>query len=346
MLNVLVVGASGYIGSSAAEQLFLAGDHEVFALAPTQSAGYRLAAKELIPLVGKITDKDSVLDVVRRGNIDIIVECTSFNDATTKPNIFAAVEAAGREMLEEWKSGGSKRPPKKLGFVTVTGIWAHGSSEDPACTFEPGVDGSIRTNPPDGLVAARESYEDAVLGARDILDVGIIRTPFVFGRGGSAWTRALGPLIQAMSTQPDEIVVPVAPRTIVNFINIIDVGLAIEKLVSRLHLISGTSVVPLFPISSDRFDFQDICHADANLFGCRGTVVLRKSTDPTGKDGSDAFLDKIGRTSEMESAHARTVLGWYPKRPGFVARTNIYANSYLAIQAMAKEAREKAEKSA
>lgn len=347
MLNVLVVGASGYIGWAAAEQLFLAGDHEVFGLAPTHSAGYRLAAKELIPLVGKITDRDSVLDVVQRGDIDIIVECTSFNDSTTKPGIFAAVEAAGRVLLEQQRSSGVKRrPARKLGFVTVTGIWAHGSSEDPAGTFEPGLEGSILTNPPDGLVAARESYEDSVLAARDVLDVGIIRVPFVFGRGGSAWTRALAPLIQTMQTQPDEIVVPVAPRTMVNFVNVVDVGLAVEKLVCRLHLISGTSVVPLFAISSDHFDFQDICVADAKLFGCRGTVVLRKSTDVTGRDGGDAFLEKIGRVSEMESAHARTVLGWYPRRPGFVTRTNIYVNSFLAIQAMAKGAREKVVQSA
>ena len=341
MLNILIVGPTGYVGESATEQLFLAGNHEIFGLASNQSAGYRLAAKEIIPIVGKVSDADSVTDAVRQGNIDIIVDTTSFNDKTAKPTIFSAVYAAGQQLLASQSTKTS--PPKKVGFITVTGIWTHGSNEDPGCSFKLGKEGSIMTTPPEGLQKAREDYEDSVLAAREVLDVGIIRPPFIFGRGGSAWTRALLPLVQALDAQPqpEQIRVPVTPHTMVNFVNIIDVGTAVEKLVNRLHSISGTSVVPLFELVSDRFDFQDICVADSKLFGCTGTIMQNKSTDATGRDGGDVFLERIGRTDNMDSSKARLELGWVPQRPGFVRRTNIYAHSFLAIRALAKEEREK-----
>jgi hypothetical protein len=286
------------------------------------------------------------LDAVRQGNIDIIVDTTSFNDNTAKPTIFAAVYAAGQQLIASQSI--KKTPPKKLGFITVTGIWAHGSNEDPGCSFKLGKEGSIAETPPEGLPKAREDYEDSVLAAQEVLDVGIIRTPFMFGRGGSAWTKALTPLIQALEAQPqpEQIHVPVTPHTMVNFVNIIDVGTAVEKLVNRLHSISGTSVVPLFELVSDRFDFQDICVVDSKLFGCTGTIVQYKSTDAAGSDGGDVFLERIGRTDDMDSSKARLVLGWVPQRPGFVRRTNIYANSFLAIRALVKEEREKGGKSA
>ena len=45
MLNVLVIGPTGYVGSSAVGHLFRAGNHQIFGLAETTLAGYRLAAK-------------------------------------------------------------------------------------------------------------------------------------------------------------------------------------------------------------------------------------------------------------------------------------------------------------
>jgi len=38
-------------------------------------------------------------------------------------------------------------------------------------------------NPPEGPVEAGERYEDNVLSAKDQLDVAVIRTQFIFGRG-------------------------------------------------------------------------------------------------------------------------------------------------------------------
>jgi hypothetical protein len=338
MLNVLIIGPTGYVGFSAFGHLFRAGSHKVFGLAETKSEGYHLAAKEIIPIVGKVTNKESVLDVVRRENIHIIIDTSSFNDIKIKPTIFSAVVSAGRQILSEHTK---KRPAKKLGFITLTGIWSHGSSEDPGCTFHLGKEGSLLTDPPVGLVEAREEYEDSVLGAKDVLDVSIIRPAFIFGRGGAAWTRFLAPLVQAKESQPENIDVSITPGTFGNFINIDDVGNAVEKAVNRLHWISGTSVDPIFEISSDRFDLHDLLVADAKIFGCKGSVAQHKSDDNTGKDGGDEFLRRIGISDTMDSSKARNVLNWSPKKSGFVAGTHVYANSYLASLEIAKEERQK-----
>jgi len=95
MLNVRIVGPTGYVGNSACEQLFLAGNREIFRLVASQSAGYYLAAKDILPMVGNVHNEEAVLHVVRQGNIDIIVDTSSFNGMITKQSISKAVFAAG-----------------------------------------------------------------------------------------------------------------------------------------------------------------------------------------------------------------------------------------------------------
>ena len=338
MLNVLVIGATGYIGDGAAHEMYRAGNHEVFGLAGTASEGYRLQRDEINPAVGSIKDADSVYDLIEEYNIHVIVDTYSFNETKTKPALFEAIKAAGARLLNESK----RAKPQKLGFVTISGIWTHGTSEDPYAQFKVGEAGSLlSTDPSPDLLPAKSLYEESILSSTDILDIAILRPAMVFARGGSAWTRVLSPLVAARTDQPATITVPVTPGTFFNFVHVDDVATAISLAVDRIHLFNGTSVEPVFDLVSDRFDLRDLLVADARIFGCEGTVEQVKSRDESGRDGGDVFCERIGRRDDMDSKKAEIVLGWVPRRPGFVAKTHIYANSFLAGLKIAEEERER-----
>ena len=337
MLNVLIIGPTGYVGSSATQHLYRSGNHQIFGLASTESDGYRLQRDETIPLVGNATDPSSLLSVIRQGKIQIVVDTTSFNDFGTKQKILAAVRSASKVLISESK----KSKPEKLGFITISGIWSHGSTEDPNGSFKLGQAGSLlNTNPPAGLLAAKAEYDDSALASTHVLSVAILRPAFIFARGGAAWTRFLAPLVAAQesgSTEPIE--VPITPNTFANFVHIDDVGSAVDLAVNKLHVINGTDLEPTFDLVADRFDIIDLLAADARIFGCKGKVVQSASTDKEGTDGGDVFLERIGRSDDMDASKAKLILGWQPKRPGFVAGTNLYANSYLAALKIAEEER-------
>jgi len=184
MPNVLIIGPTGFIGSHLCDQLVRSGSHSVFGLTPTECKGFHLALRKIIPVVGTIGDSTSALQLIEKHNIDIVVDTHSFNDEKTKPALFETILAAGKDLLKTTPTDSFKK--QQLGFITISQIWSHGSTEDPFGSFEPPSLESLGTTPPPNLPPAKQKYEHSVLAARDSLDIAIIRPQFVFGRGGAA----------------------------------------------------------------------------------------------------------------------------------------------------------------
>jgi nucleoside-diphosphate-sugar epimerase len=326
MPNVLIIGATGYIGSALCQQLIRSGNHFVFGIAATKKYGFKLSLNEILPLQGNCDDSDALLQLVDAGEIDIIVDTTSFNNKTTKQTILQIVrEAARTKSTREDQTA-------KLGFVTVSGIWAHGSTEDSSGTFEPATTESLGTDPPQGLVEARAQYEKAVVNAREDLDVAVIRPSFVWARGGSAWTKILKGIVDATKSGTTETVrIPVDPEnSVYSFTNIDDVAYAIELAVDKIQQLNGNSVYPVFELVADQFPIERLCVADAGFFGCKAKIELYK---PEGT----SFLDSIGGGADVNSVRAKQLLGWEPRKRYFLRDTKIYAKSFLAALSLAKE---------
>ena len=331
MPNVLVIGATGYIGSALCEQLIRSGNHEVFGLSKSEKEGFNLALKEIIPLTASIEDSHSVLELVNSAKIDVIVETTSFNNETLKPKILDVILGAAKERAAAISQQHVFKGPK-LGFVTVSGVWSHGSTEDPHGSFQPATQESLGTVPPEGLPAAKALYEQKVLEATTYLDVAIIQPSFVWARGGAAWTKILKPIVDAAkSGSVDVIKIPVDPKnSVYSFTNIDDVASALECAVDKIQIINGSSVYPVFELVGDQFPIELLCIADAGYFGCKGEIELYK---PEGI----SFLDSIGGSPNVRPTRAEQILGWTPKKRHFLRDTHIYANSFLAALALAKE---------
>ena len=331
MPNVLVIGATGYIGSALCSQLIRSGNHQVFGLAHSETHGHHLSLKEIIPLFGSIQDSASFLEIVSKENIDVVVDTNSFNNETTKPELLDIIVSAAKQRRGTIRDDQSFQSPK-LGFVTVSGIWTHGSTEDPHGSFEPATLESRGSTPPPNLPAARTKYEQHVLNATSILDVGVIRPSFVFARGGAAWTQILQGIVAASrSGSPDTVRVPVDPEhSTYSFTNIDDVASGLELAIDKIQLINGSSVYPVFDLVGDQFPIELLIEADAKIFGCKGKVELYKP------DGV-SFLDSIGGSSDANASRAELILGWKPKKRHFVRDTHIFARSFLASLALAEK---------
>jgi len=161
-VRVLVLGATGYIGSVVVERLAAAG-HHVAALARDDGRA------RLLPGVGEIRPGDltvpSSLSAAVTPDVDAVV------DVTTPTGSAAIDSAATASLLEPLR--GTGRP-----FVYTSGIWVLG---------ETGPDPATEDAPPRPieLVRDRPSIEQMVLGSADrgIRPV-VLRPGIVHGRGG------------------------------------------------------------------------------------------------------------------------------------------------------------------
>ncbi len=326
MPNVLVIGSTGYIGSALSQQLIRSGNHFVFGIAATEKEGFQLSVNEILPLEGSFHDANALGKLVDAGQIDVIVDTTSFNDSTAKSEILRTVQEVARA-----KRTTADHLPK-LGFVTVSGIWTHGSTEDPRGTFKPATADSPSIVPAPGLVEDRAQYEKAVVNARTDLDVAVIRPSFVWARGGSGWTRILKGIVDAAKTGDTGTVrIPVDPEnSVYSFTNIDDVAYALELAVDKIQQLNGNSVYPVFELVADQFPIERLFVLDAGFFGCKAKIELYK---PEGV----SFLDSIGGTADVNAVRAKQILAWEPRKRYFLRDTKIYAKSFLAALALAGE---------
>ncbi|KAM0263194.1 hypothetical protein ACHAQJ_001349 [Trichoderma viride] len=330
MPNVLIIGPTGYVGSALSEQLIRSGDHYVYAASQNEEEGFRLATNEIIPIRGSLDSLQAAFELLNSNKIDVVVDTTSYNDKTTKSKLLGVIVGA-EKLRQQQLSNNQHLTQPKLGFVTVSGIWTQGSTEDPYGSFQQMAPEAKSVVPEGGLVESKALYEQEVLEARTILDVAIIQPSFIWARGGAAWTRILGPLVEGARTGTTGVIniaIDPADQTYC-FTNIDDVATAIELAVNKLQLINGNSVHPVFELVGDQFPLGLLCERDGFYFGCKGKVELFKP-EKTG------FLDVIGGNRNANRTRAEQILGWYPKKRYFLRDTFIYANSFMAALALAK----------
>ena len=312
MVNVLVIGATGYIGQALSQSLVRSGSHRVYGLARTPEKAQSLTKDEVIPILGSISDSAELIRSIDALHINVVVDV-------------ATPDAESHVLLDLLKAIGKNRIAThglKLGFIYTSGTWVHGSSNAQVNDLTPVAQPNSPT-PPAKLVAWRTKVEEEVLAASDVLDVMIIRPALVYGRSNAIWTSLLQPIHAAVQTNASTVSVAAKPDSRPGLVHVDDVGLGLHCAVEKLPLISGTGVYPVFDLQTSQENMKDILEAAAKEFGFKGQVNLAGV-------GDDLFADAMSTSANICSGRAKTILGWKPKRFGFVGQMDVSARAWAA----------------
>ena len=318
MPRILILGATGYVGSALATTL-LRSAHQVYGLARTASKANTLARLEIIPVLGSVQDSTAYIQLIKTAHIDIVVDCAGANQASAQ--ILSDVIEAGKERL---KAGGGK-----LGFVYTSGTWVHGSSDLRCSDLDP-VGTAYAKTPPPRMVAWRPQMERDVLKARDVLDVVVVRPALVYGREHAIWGSFFGPVLEAArknGTDNEAVVkIPLEPTSRPGLVHVDDVAEGLRCAVEKLPLISGTGVYPIFDLTTSQESMRDIFEGFGKAVGLKGRVELVEPSE------DDLFAEAMQTSTNGDSSRAEQLLGWLPRRRGFVAGMDVYAKAFVAAQ--------------
>ena len=203
----------------------------------------------------------------------------------------------------------------------------HGSSRERCSDLDPVGEGEyVRVKPP-RLVAWRPRMEREVLGARDVLDAVVVRPALVYGREHAIWGSFFGPVLEAARSGKDETVrIPFEPNSRPGLVHVDDVAEGLRCAVEKLPLLSGTGVYPVFDLTTSQESMRDVFDGFAEAVGLKGRVEL------VGPDEGDLFADAMQTTQNGDSWRAEHLLGWVPRRRGFVAGMDVFAKAFVAAQ--------------
>ena len=122
MPHVLVLGATGTLGSALCRALLRAG-HTVYGLARSSAKASSLWQSEIIPVLGSVESPQAILETLRASpEISVVVDAAAVHgESATLLNLF---KSAGEERLRDFvKKGVPRNIAPKLGYVYVSGMW-------------------------------------------------------------------------------------------------------------------------------------------------------------------------------------------------------------------------------
>lgn len=276
-MNVLLVGATGYVGSSIAKALKAAG-HTVTGTARTDDAEKKLRDSGITPVRADITDPESLKKAAAKADGAIYAVQYNGNDGE-------AVESAALRAIGE---GLSANKP----FIFTSGAWVYGSTGDRVADEQ-------SPNNPTPVVAHRPRLEQIVLDARarGVSPV-IIRPGDVYGNGGgipAMWVQAARESGAARFVGDGSSHWPV--------VHIDDLA---QLYVLALEKAAAGSIYNAADGSS--FTVREMAEAASRGAGADGKVQAwpleeaRKALGP--------FADALALDSRIDSSKAREELGW------------------------------------
>ncbi|KAH8665801.1 hypothetical protein BGZ60DRAFT_431986 [Tricladium varicosporioides] len=319
MSSVLVLGATGYIGQALCSSLLRSGKYRVFGLARTPQKAKDLERDEVIPVHGNISDHATIQKVIEKHHISTVVDVAGADKESHA--LLAALVEIGKKRLSDAAKEGVK--VQKLGFIYCSGTWVHGSSpNEPVDDLTP-VDCALAPRPSAELTSWRPKLEREVLAASDVLDVMVVRPALVYGRSHAIWGMYFGVILDA--AKKGEKVVKIAADTDSRpgLIHVDDVASGFYAAIEKLAVISGTGVYPVFDLVTSQEGMRDIMEFAAKELGFTGSVELVGA-------GDDLFAKAMNTSMNNNAARAKQILGWQPKRVGFVQGMDVYAKAFVA----------------
>jgi nucleoside-diphosphate-sugar epimerase len=318
MVNVLIIGATGYIGTALSQSLLRSGDHRVFGLARSFEKARILERDEVIPILGSLTDTKNLIGTLTTQHIDVVVDLSG--DPKESESFLNLLKEISAGRLNKAAAAGIRAP--KIGYIYCSGTWVHGGSSDKYVNDLSPVGTLDAPTPPPELVAWRPRLEQLVLASDDVLDVMVIRPALVYGRSGAIWSSFFELLYKATQDGKTVVDVPVEPNARPGLIHVDDVATGFHAAIDKLPLIAGTGVYPVFDLATSQESMKDILEAAARGMGFRGKMQLAGA-------GSDLFMIALSTSGNWCSGRARQLLDWQPKRHGFVGNMDIFVKAWV-----------------
>ena len=217
-------------------------------------------------------------------------------------------------------SSGPKGP--KLGFIYCSGTWIHGSSNAAIDDLTP-VNVASSPTPAAKIVAWRQPMEQEVLAAADVLDTVVLRPALIYGRSCATWSIFFDPLYTAAQAGAETVTVAADTRSRPGLVHVDDVASAFHSAVERLPLIAGTGIYPVFDLVTSQESMSDIVYAAASELRFPGKVEFAGW-------GDNLFAEAMNANFNGSSGRAKTILGWEPKKIGFVTGMDVFAQAWVA----------------
>ncbi|HWQ55060.1 MAG TPA: NAD-dependent epimerase/dehydratase family protein [Bryobacteraceae bacterium] len=282
-MNVLLTGATGYIGTAVAEALAAAG-HQVIGLARSDESAVKLENRGIRVARGDVRQPETVADAARAADAMI---------HTALPNTPDAGDV-DRAMVERvlFALEGSGKP-----FVFTSGVWVYGS------TGEHVADENTPLNPPP-LVAWRPAVERMVLesASRGVGGV-VVRPAMVYGRGGGV---AMMFVNSAREHGAAHIVGDAGNRW--PWVHVDDLA---DLYVRLLHAPPGTLVVAS---AGPAVRVRDVAETASRAAGAGGKVEAIPLEEAHKNLG--LLADALALDQQVASRRAAELLAWLPKSPG------------------------------
>jgi nucleoside-diphosphate-sugar epimerase len=315
MTRILIIGASGYIGSALAASLRGSG-HQVYGLTRHKNVAQTLATREIIPVIGSAQESDMYLGAIQTNCIEVVIDASSAKQDSAK--VFSDVRSLSEKKIRQYGTA------PKLGYIYVSGMWVHGhtprrtvSDTDPV-----GTEGAAAA--PAELVAWRTDLEHDILKARSVLNAVIVRPSLTYGRQSSIWSIFLLPVLTAARQKSSSVAVSIDPNSHVGLIHVDDLVRGIHLTVDKLPFLHSSEIYPVFNFCTSIEKLTDIVEAAAIAYAYDGEMQF---TAP-----DNAFTRAMNTSiGGADCSRAKQILGWYPQRlEGCVRGMDVYATAFEA----------------
>jgi len=283
-MSVFVAGANGYIGFAVA-QVFRQNGYRVYGLIRKQEQSRRLAAEEIIPVVGDASKPETYVNALKHSGIVIDTSFDSSNP--THNHIFEAAK--------------KHSPPhgKKI-FIYTSGILVHGHHEEI-------VTEEVMDSPP-GFMQSRANFEVEVANAKEVHGI-VIRPGFVYGYAGGNGGTHISEKVFNIAANNGKIVLLGKKERRHSWVHIHD--LANGYFLAAKHHTTATGQI--FDIASDAPTYEEIYKKIAVVAGHKDAELV---VQPFPADL--AWGPLLNQTVRVSYKKAQNLLGWTPLHPNVI----------------------------
>jgi len=299
-MKVLVLGASGLLGLPAAQALVRAG-HHVYGLTPSEEKAKKLAAEEIIPIIGDIDKPAGWVNIVQ--DLDAVIEFVhgTGDDKRVSGEVFTAVSNAAQQLRPQGSI--------KLTYIYTSGTWVHGDNRNEVVT-----DTTPITSPVPDLVKWRPIREQIVINDKT-LNGFVIRPGLMYGSAGPLLARFF------QEASKGQVWYPGTPGGRLALLHTDDLGDIYVKAVEKSSLCGGL----IFDAVNDHTEsVDDLLAALIKVSGAKGPYEYRAPTN--------LLEAALGTTTLVRPYLAKTLLGWSPRKPSLIDGLPVYYAAWKATQ--------------
>ncbi|TDL25628.1 NAD-binding protein [Rickenella mellea] len=296
-MKVLVLGATGFLGLPVA-QAFVRSGHEVWGQTRSQSKAKLLASEEIIPLIADPSNGPAWAEAAAKA--DVVINCIGGDDIVAlTQKVYQVVAEAAK------KARGASLP--KLTYICTSGAWVYGDDRTNL------VSERSPLNNPAALVKWRPEEETRILKSTEFDGI-IVRPAMLYGRSGSITHMLFAQAAKGKIEWGGH------KRGRMASIHVDDAAELFLRVAEAAPICKGV----IFDASNNQTEsVEDILINIVEVSGASGYSF---------REPDNVFEQAVATTTLIRPSLGRALLGWAPKKAGFVDGMKTYYASWQAAQ--------------